>query len=90
MMSLVRATGTGIITPAELRPEHAEILRWCNTPVAITEVAARSRQSVTVAKVLLGDLIQLGVVTHSPPPSHTYTNDPRTLQAVIDGLRRLA
>lgn len=87
MMSLVRATGTGIIDPSQLRVEYLEMLRWCERPVAVTEVAARIHQSVTVTKVLLGDLIHLGAVVHSPPPTSIFTNDQRTLEAVLDGLR---
>lgn len=88
LMSLVRATGRGIIGPNQLGIEHSQALRLCQKPTSVAEVAALLHRPVTVTKVLLSDLIELGVVIAKFAPSESYSNDPAILEAVIDGLRR--
>jgi hypothetical protein len=89
ILSLVRATGHGMVGPSQLGIEHAQALRLCQSPTSVAEVAAHLRRPVTVTKVLLSDLIELGVVIAKFPPSESYSNDPAVLEAVIDGLRRI-
>lgn len=89
LMSLVRATGGGMVAPDRLGVEHAHALRLCQVPTSVAEIAAHLRRPVTVAKVLLSDLIELGAVIARFPPSPSYSNDPDVLRAVIDGLRRI-
>ncbi|CRK57897.1 multi-component regulatory system-3 [Alloactinosynnema sp. L-07] len=89
LMSLVRATGGGMVAPDKLGVEHAQALRLCQSPTSVAEVAAHLRRPVTVAKVLLADLIELGVVIARFPPNQSYSDDPAVLRAVIDGLRRI-
>lgn len=88
LMSLVRASGRGMVTPSQLGIEHSQALRLCSAPTSVAEVAALMRRPVTVTKVLLSDLIELGVVIAKYAPSESYSNDPAILEAVIDGLRR--
>jgi len=85
LMSLVRATGRG---PSQLGIEHAQALKLCQAPTSVAEISALLRRPVTVTKVLLSDLIELGVVIAKFAPSESYSNDPAILEAVIDGLRR--
>lgn len=87
LMSMVRATGTGMVTPSQLGVEHATALRLCEKPTSVAEMAGRLRRPVTVTKVVLSDLIELGAVMAKFTPSE-YSNDPAVLEAVIDGLRR--
>ncbi|SDI36886.1 Protein of unknown function [Actinokineospora alba] len=89
LMSLVRATGGGMVAPDRLGVEHAQALKLCQVPTSVAEIAAHLRRPVTVAKVLLSDLIELGAVIARFPPSTSYSNDPDVLRAVIDGLRRI-
>ncbi len=88
LMSLVRASGRGMVGPSQLGIEHSQALRLCMSPTSVAEVAALLRRPVTVTKVLLSDLIELGVVIAKYAPSESYSNDPAILEAVIDGLRR--
>jgi hypothetical protein len=88
LLSLVRATGSGMVGPDRLGIEHSQALRLCESPTSVAEVAALLRRPVTVTKVLLSDLIELGVVIAKFAPSESYSNDPAILEAVIDGLRR--
>jgi len=88
LLSLVRATGRGMVGPDRLGIEHSQALRLCASPTSVAEVAALLRRPVTVTKVLLSDLIELGAVIAKFAPSESYSNDPAILEAVIDGLRR--
>jgi hypothetical protein len=89
LTSMVRATGHGQVPTDNLSHVHSDTLRLCGTPVSVAEIAARLGRSVTVTKVLLSDLISLGlIITRLPTPAH-YATDRRTLEAVIDGLRAL-
>lgn len=88
LLSLVRATGQGMVGPGQLGIEHAQALRLCQSPTSVAEVAAHLDRSVTVTKILLADLIELGVVIERLPPSKSFSQDPAVLEAVIDGLRR--
>ncbi|TDV55399.1 DUF742 domain-containing protein [Actinophytocola oryzae] len=87
LLSLVRASGKGMITSNQLGFEHAKALALCQTPTSVAEMAGRLRRPVTVTKVVLSDLIELGVVIAKLTPTE-YSNDPAVLEAVIDGLRK--
>jgi hypothetical protein len=87
LMSQVRATGRGMVGPSQLGVEHAKALALCQNPTSVAEIAGLLRRPVTVTKVVLSDLIELGAVIAKFTPAE-YSNDPAILQAVIDGLRR--
>ena len=87
LLSLVRATGSGMVGPSQLGIEHSQALELCQAPTSVAEVSALLHRPVTVTKVLLSDLIELGAVIAKFAPSE-YSNDPAILEAVIDGLRR--
>jgi len=88
LLSLVRATGRGMVGPSQLSVEHSKALQLCQAPTSVAEVSALLRRPVTVTKVVLSDLIELGAVIAKFTPSESYSNDPAILEAVIDGLRR--
>jgi hypothetical protein len=87
LMSMVRATGRGMVGPKQLGVEHAKALALCQDPTSVAEVAGMLRRPVTVTKVVLSDLIELGAVIARFTPTD-YSNDPAILEAVIDGLRK--
>lgn len=74
-----------------LEPEHRFVLEQCRRPVALAEIAAGLDLPVAVTKILIGDLITLGIVAARPPLRLAAGQKPdfRLLQAVRDGLRRL-
>ncbi|MCW8384646.1 DUF742 domain-containing protein [Streptomyces justiciae] len=74
-----------------LQPEHRAILRQCRAPAAVAEVAAGLDVPVSVAKILIDDLVALGRATTRPPLAVAAgsTLDMNLLRAVRDGLRRL-
>jgi hypothetical protein len=89
LMSLVKATGRGRVSLDRLGYDHSQALHLCRAPIAVAEVAAHLRQPANVAKVLLSDLIDVGAVITRPPPAHSYTDNPETLEALLVGLRNL-
>jgi hypothetical protein len=72
-----------------LAPEHVSIMRLCQSPLSVAEVAAHLNLPVGIVRVLLGDLLDDGLIrTHQPPPASQPPSQ-RILNAVINGLRSL-
>ena len=88
LMSLVRATGRGVVGKSRLGVEHSMALALCESTTSVAEISALLHRPVTVTKVVLSDLIELGAVIAKFAPRESYSNDPAILEAVIDGLRR--
>ncbi|MFJ1706153.1 DUF742 domain-containing protein [Kitasatospora sp. NBC_00374] len=87
---------TLIVTEREPAPgmqsEHARILRLCETPTAVVEVAAELDLPVSVVKILLGDLLEAGTVTARHPrfaPNKARLPDLDMLKQVLHGLQQL-
>ncbi|MFH0241049.1 DUF742 domain-containing protein [Streptomyces sp. HK10] len=74
-----------------LEPEHRAIVEQCREPAAVAEIAAELDLPVSVTKILIGDLVELGRVTTRPPPAAGRSGGPNVeiLQAVRDGLQRI-
>ncbi|MCO8276210.1 DUF742 domain-containing protein [Actinoplanes sp. TRM 88003] len=86
LLSMVIATGHR--PPGQLGPEHAQALGLCGTVTTVAEVAARLRLPAVVTKILLSDLVDLGVVdARSPDPMADSTNL-TVLEAILDALER--
>ncbi|MFJ8044266.1 DUF742 domain-containing protein [Kitasatospora sp. NPDC096147] len=78
--------------PGRLQPEHRLILARCRRPAAVAEVAADLNLPVSVTKILLGDLVEQGLLTARAPISVARAAggaDRGLLAAVREGLRRL-
>jgi hypothetical protein len=70
-------------------PEARKIVSICATPVPLAEVAARLRVPLGVARVLVADLAQSGVVqVHASDGADTGT-DVHLLERLLDGIRAL-
>jgi hypothetical protein len=73
-----------------LSPEHRTILDQCREqPASVAEVAAHSDLPVGVVRVLLGDLLDAGLIRVSRPVPPAQLPDERLLREVINGLRAL-
>ena len=69
-----------------LEYEHRQILGWCQRPLSIAEISSYLHLPLSVAKILVVDLIERNLLTsHSP----AATPDVRVLMAVINGIRQL-
>ena len=69
------------------RWEEARIIEMAGRPIAVVEVAARVGLPIGVAKVVIGDLIDQGVLTTGIPTPETSFSS--LLERVLDGLDRL-
>jgi Protein of unknown function (DUF742) len=88
---VTQVSATRPVSPAddELPPEDAAIIRSCQNPVSVAELAARLNLPLGTVRVLLGDLLDRGLVqTRAPGPDQTMPAEP-VFKAVLDGLRAL-
>lgn len=73
-----------------LEPEHLVILGMCTSaPLSVAEISARLDLPVAVTKVLLGDLLDMGVILTRAPIALAEAPEIQLLQAVLDGIRKL-
>jgi Protein of unknown function (DUF742) len=71
-----------------LAPEQAEVLRRCQIPAPLVDLATDLDLPVGVVRILVSDLRERGLVTiHRAQPAGV--GDLKILQEVLDGLRRL-
>jgi hypothetical protein len=89
ILTLVSATRSEAETIG-LDREYREIVKLCRgRPLSIAEIAAHMNLLLAAVKVLVGDLIENGYLTHRPPRPATSEPSMQLLQAVLDGVRRL-
>jgi hypothetical protein len=73
-----------------LAPESVAILGLCRyRPQSVAEIAADLDLPVGVVRVLLGDLLDAGLIRVSRPVPPAMLPDERILREVINGLRAL-
>src|SRR5262245_12239464 len=74
---------------SNLQPELASIIRLCQSPVSVAELATHLDLPAGTIRVLLGDLLDRGYIrTRSPVPAAQLPTE-RVFKAVLDGLRSL-
>ncbi|MET9696718.1 DUF742 domain-containing protein [Streptomyces sp. NPDC006529] len=75
-----------------MQSEHAAILRMCQYPTAVVEIAADLALPVSIVRILLADLLGTGRISARHPRSaHSAYSlpDPDILEQVLVGLRNL-
>jgi hypothetical protein len=88
--SLIRATEEGSATVDELNLEREHIVRLCQEPISVTEVAARLGLPIQVGRVIIADLINEGLVqAHVAQAMPSERPDLNLLERVLDGLQSL-
>lgn len=92
--ALVSTTNHGRDRDAEPEPERERILRLCQSPRSVAEVAAIVSTPLGVARVLVADLETEGLVRVADPhAAYAGSAEPArnlsVLERVRDGLRRL-
>src|SRR5687767_1994243 len=70
-------------------PEHAAIVACCQRPLSVAEVAAQVDLPLGTVRVLLGDLLERGLIAAGEPQHLSDLPDEHIFQAVINGLRSL-
>jgi hypothetical protein len=85
-----RVDGSG---ERHLLPEQRAILARTSEPVSVAELASHLDLALGVVRVLLGDLLQLGLIEMYEPEYDQSVGpqrpDDRILKAVVNGLRAL-
>ena len=76
--------------PGAMKSEYHEVINLVARPRSVAEIAALLRLPLGVAKVLLGDMAEEGLVTiHQPAMPNNEAPDVALLQRVLAGLRTL-
>jgi len=87
--SLVSAVPGARVEPAGLNREHQAILAITVQLLSVAEIAAHLRLPISVVKVLVGDLWDLGAVQVIPPAPQAERLPTTLLEEVLVGLRQL-
>ena len=88
LIDVVIATGEWPMPGFRPSPEHRKILNVCRIPLAIIDVASEVDLPIGVVRVLLGDLVDEGLLRIVPTQQKPQT-DTRLLRMVLDGLQSL-
>jgi hypothetical protein len=89
LIALVVATQPASAIEVGLSPEHLTIVRLCQRPLSVAEISAHLDLPVGIVRVLLGDLLDDGLILAHQPETATQVPSQRVLRAVINGLRSL-
>jgi hypothetical protein len=87
--SLVLTTSLGEAAGGRLTTERRAIARLCRDVVSVAEVSARLDVPLGVARVLVGDMADEGLVTVYRPSGQDGRPDLALLERVLDGLRAI-
>lgn len=88
LIDQVSAAGPRIVDARGLGPEHRRLLNLCRTPTAVADLASEVDLPLGVVRVLLGDLLDRGIVAVATPAA-ADSSDENVLRSVLDGLRAL-
>lgn len=89
LITLVVAIGPLPDGEIGLTPEHLAILHLCQEVMSVAELTGHLKLPVATVRVLLGDLLDKGLITMQEPHPEADMHDIRLYKAVIDGLRAL-
>ncbi len=89
LITLIMATRATSQLDASLQPELSAIIRLCQNPISVAELATHLDLPAGTVRVLLGDLLDRGYIrARSPAPAAQLPTE-RVFKAVLDGLRSL-
>ncbi|KAB2350716.1 DUF742 domain-containing protein [Actinomadura rudentiformis] len=89
LITLVVALAPETASEVGLGPEHLAITRLCQSVMSVAEITGHLDLPVATVRVLLGDLLDKGLITLQEPEPEADMHDIRLYKAVIDGLRAL-
>lgn len=88
--TLVSVTSHGCAADAAQPGDYCSICRLCGSPQSVAEIAARLRLPLGVARVLLGDMAEKGLILiHNSDGHIDDRHSLEFLERVLSGLRRL-
>lgn len=73
----------------QLSPEQVQVMRYCQDPVTLVELASGLNLAVGVVRILISDLRDQGLVTVQRGQPRGGVSELQLLRDVADGLRRL-
>jgi len=89
--SLLQVTALGRSSLPGLALERREIISRCVGSISLAEISAHLQLPLGVVRVLVGDMVEEGLLT-ATAPDHTRTGDRpdrQLLERVLDGLQSL-
>lgn len=89
LITIVIAARGEPVGDAALQPEHTAIIRLCQNPTSVAELATHLDLPVGTVRVLLGDLLDRRLIRTRSPVSGSHVPNERVFKAVLDGLRSL-
>jgi hypothetical protein len=73
-----------------LSPEHTTVIELCEGTVSVAEIAVRLQTPLGVARVIIADMVELGLVeVMGTSATSGNERDPAFLRRVLSGLQRL-
>jgi DNA-binding transcriptional ArsR family regulator len=75
--------------PPPLPPEQAEIMRLCQRPLSVSEIAAHLKLPLGSVRVLLSDLREAGLIAVPQPRNPADQPSRELLERVLSGLLAL-
>jgi Protein of unknown function (DUF742) len=85
---VVALVGADQLGPATA-PESRGIIEICQTPTSVAELSARLAMPVGVVRVLIGDLVDAGMVRVRQVEDRAEHRDVRLLERLLEGIRAL-
>ena len=90
METLVRTTSLGRSAAPRLALERERIAAMASDPLSVAEISAHLSVPLGVARVLVGDMVQEGLLdSHKPAVQKGDRPDTALLERVLDGLQAL-
>jgi hypothetical protein len=90
--ALVVTTVSGLDPSVDdlLSPEHSTVIELCEETISVAEIAARLQTPLGVARVIIADMVELGLVeVLGTATTSGDERDPAFLRRVLSGLQRL-
>jgi hypothetical protein len=89
LIAIIATAATSSFAPPGAGPEHLAILDMCVRPLSVAEISAKLRLPLGVVRVLLGDLLDHGLIVVRKPAATNQTPDEHVLKEVLHGLKAL-
>lgn len=87
--TIIVTTDKGNATASRLNMERAKIVEMCRDPLSVAEISAYLHVPLGVARVLVGDMTEEGLVEFNRPRPAGERPDLKLLERVLDGLQAL-
>src|SRR4051794_9104532 len=89
MIAIIATAGTAPFASPSVWPEHLAILELCVRPLSVAEISAQLHLPLVVIRVLLGDLLDNGLIVVRRPVQEDRPFSEHLLREVLHGLEAL-